>query len=154
VRNFFEVFRLTADNRVVFSGGEAYYYYQDGLGEDENHPDYARLERALFRKFPMLEGINVENKWVGHVGLTLDMKPTVGVTGPEKNIYYALGYTGHGVPVSFLAAKLISKLYSGERIDPVYDFFVNQRPPAVPPEPLKSIGFASYKRYLHWCDSR
>jgi glycine/D-amino acid oxidase-like deaminating enzyme len=154
VRNFFEVFRLTADNRVVFSGGEAYYYYQDGLGEDENHPDYARLERALFRKFPMLEGINVENKWVGHVGLTLDMKPTVGVTGPEKNIYHALGYSGHGVTVSFLAGKLISELYSGERIDPAYDFIVNQRPPAVPPEPFKSTGFALYKRYLHWYDSR
>jgi glycine/D-amino acid oxidase-like deaminating enzyme len=154
VRNFFDLFRLTADNRIVQSGGDGFYRYGDGLGEGENLPDCDRLERNLFVRFPMLEGLRVTHRWCGHVGLTLDRIPTVGVTGAAKNIYYGLGYSGHGVPVAFLAGKLICDLYSGNAIDPVYDFFINRKPPAAPPEPIRSIGFALYKRYLRWADSR
>jgi glycine/D-amino acid oxidase-like deaminating enzyme len=154
VRNFFELFRLTADNRIIQSGGDGFYYYGEGLGEDENHPDCDRLERNLFVRFPMLEGLRVTHRWCGHVGLTLDRTPTVGVTGASKNIYYGLGYSGHGVPVAFLAGKLICDLYAGNPIDPAYDFIINRKPPASPPEPVRSIGFALYKRYLRWADSR
>jgi len=153
-RNFFELFRLTADNRMILSGGEAYYNYRDGLMDDERHPDYNRLQRAFIEKFPMLEDLAITHRWCGHVGLTLDRTPTVGAMGPSKNIYYGIGYSGHGVPVAFLAGKLISDLYAGNSIDPAYDFFLNHRSPAVPPEPIRWAGFALYKRYLHWRDSR
>jgi len=154
VRNFFDLFRLTTDNRIIHSGGNGFYHFGDGLGEDENHPDYKRLERNLHARIPALEGLRVTHRWCGHVGLTLDMMPTVGVTGAAKNIYYGLGYSGHGVPVAFLAGKLICDLYSGRPIDPACDFFINRRPPGAPPEPLRSVGFALYKRYLRWVDSR
>ena len=153
-RNFFELFRLTADNRIVFSGGEVYYHYRNGLMDDESHSDYDRLRRAFIEKFPMLEDLAITHRWCGHVGFTLDRTPMVGVMGPSKNIYYGIGYSGHGVPVAFLAGKLISDLYTGNSIDPAYDFFLNHRPPAVPPEPIRWAGFALYKRYLHWRDSR
>ncbi len=148
VRNFFELFRLTADNRIIQSGGDGFYLRNSGLGEDRNHPDYERLKRNLITRFPSLEGVRVTHRWCGHVGLTLDRVPIAGVTGASKNIYYGLGYSGHGVPVSFLAGKLISDLYAGQRTDPAYDFFVNRRPPSAPPEPLRSLAFSLYKRYL------
>ncbi len=154
VRNFFELFRLTADNRIAFSGGDAYYYYRDGICNDEDHRDYERLRRCFARAFPMLEGIEITHRWVGLVGLTLDRIPAVGVAGPSDNIYYALGYSGHGVPVSFLAGKLISEWCAGQTPDPSFGFFVNRKVPVAPPEPLKSASFALYKRYLRWRDSR
>jgi glycine/D-amino acid oxidase-like deaminating enzyme len=154
IRNFFELFRLTADNRIIQSGGDGFYRYGDGLGEQKNLPDCERIERNLFVRFPMLEGLRVTHRWCGHVGLTLDRTPTVGVAGASKNIYYGLGYSGHGVPVAFLAGKLIRDLYAGDPIDPAYDFLINRKPPAAPPEPIRSLGFALYKRYLRWADSR
>jgi glycine/D-amino acid oxidase-like deaminating enzyme len=154
VRAFFELFRLTRDNRILHSGGDAFYHYGSAILDDENRPVYPRLERALRRTFPSLGSLSITHRWVGHVGLSLDMVPTFGVHGPERNIFFAGGYSGHGVPVAFLAGRLLRDVYAGEPPPPALDFLHDRRPPPSPPEPLLSIGFALYKRYLRWADSR
>jgi glycine/D-amino acid oxidase-like deaminating enzyme len=154
VRNFFEVFRLTADNRIVFSGGDARYYYGAALVDDQADRAYSRLEGAFRRRFPDLADVPVTHRWVGHVGLALDMVPTIGVTGAAKNLYFAVGYSGHGVGVTFLAGRLIRDLYAGTPIDPALDFVLNHRPLPAGVEPFTSLGFALYRRYLHWRDTR
>ncbi|MBW2288973.1 MAG: FAD-dependent oxidoreductase, partial [Deltaproteobacteria bacterium] len=45
VRSFFNLFRLTADNRVLLSGGDGFYYYGGAAIDREGHPDYERLTR-------------------------------------------------------------------------------------------------------------
>jgi glycine/D-amino acid oxidase-like deaminating enzyme len=154
VRAFFELFRLTGDNRIIHSGGDAFYRYNGAVDDGKSHPDYARLERALRRTFPALAPVSITHRWVGHVGLTLDMAPTFGAHGPSRNIFFAGGYSGHGVPVAFLAGRLLRDLYAGEPLPPALDFIHDRRLPPSPPEPLISIGFALYKRYLRWADSR
>jgi len=154
VRAFFELFRLTRDNRIIHSGGDAFYCFNGAVLDGKRHPDYARLERALRRTFPALAPLSITHRWVGHVGLTLDMAPTLGMYGSTRNIFFAGGYSGHGVPVAFLAGRLLRDLYAGEPLPPALDFIQNRRLPSSPPEPLISIGFALYKRYLRWADSR
>jgi glycine/D-amino acid oxidase-like deaminating enzyme len=153
-RNFFHVFRLTADNRIVLSGGDAFYYYGGAAVDGEGHQDYRRLERDFRHLFPALADVPITHRWAGHVGLTLDMVPTVGAFGPAGNVLFAGGYSGHGVPVAVLAGRLLRDLYAGEPLDPVYDFVLNRKPPRVPGEPLNALGFALYMRYLRWDDAR
>jgi glycine/D-amino acid oxidase-like deaminating enzyme len=153
-RAFFELFRLTRDNRILHSGGDAFYCFNGAILDGADHPDYARLEGALRRTFPELGPVSITHRWVGHVGLTLPMAPTFGVQGAARNIYFAGGYSGHGVPVAFLAGRLLRDLYAGEPPPPALEFIHGRRLPPVPFEPLASIGFALYKRYLRWADSR
>jgi glycine/D-amino acid oxidase-like deaminating enzyme len=154
VRVFSEFFRLTRDNRILHSGGDVFYCYNGAVLDGAGHPDYARLERALHRTFPALGPVSVTHRWVGHMGLTLDTVPTVGVHGPERNIFFGGGYSGHGVPVAFLAGRLLRDLYAGEPLPSALDFIRDRRPPPTAFEPLNSIAFALYKRYLRWADSR
>jgi glycine/D-amino acid oxidase-like deaminating enzyme len=153
-QNFFNLFRLTADNRIVLSGGSAFYYYGAAAVDGEGHQDYRRLKRDFRRLFPTLGDVPITHRWVGHVGMTLDSVPTIGTLGPEQNILFAGGYTGHGVPVAVLAGRLLRDLYAGEPLDPVYDFVLNRKPPRIPGEPFASVGFALGKRYMRWEDAR
>jgi glycine/D-amino acid oxidase-like deaminating enzyme len=154
VRAFFELFRLTREGRILHNGGDAFYCFNGAIRDPEHHPDYGRLEGALRRAFPGLGPVSITHRWVGHVGLTLPMTPTFGVLGAARNIYFAGGYSGHGVPVAFLAGRLLRDLYAGEPPPSELEFIRDRRLPPVPPEPLASIGFALYKRYLRWADSR
>ncbi|MGI9657976.1 MAG: NAD(P)/FAD-dependent oxidoreductase [Gaiellaceae bacterium] len=154
VRSFFDLFRLTADNRVLLSGGDGFYYYGGAAIDREGHPDYARLARHLAKLFPALAEIPITHRWVGHVGTTLDFQPTIGTVGPAQNIFFAGGYSGHGVTVAVLAGRLLRDLVAGEPLDPVYDFVLNREPPRAPGEPLTSVGFGLAKRLIRWDDAR
>ena len=60
--------------------------------------------------------IHIENEWIGIMGFTPDRNPLVGALPSRPGEYIAAGYTGHGMPVAFLAganiASLITKDYA------------------------------------------
>ena len=39
---------------------------------------------------------------------------------PARNVLFAGGYSGHGVPVALLARRLLRDLYAGEPLDLAY----------------------------------
>jgi glycine/D-amino acid oxidase-like deaminating enzyme len=154
VRSFFDLFRLTADNRILLSGGDGFYCYGGAAVDGEGHRDYGRLERVFRRLFPALADVPITHRWAGHVGVPLDRVPTIGAFGPAHNVFFAGGYAGHGVPVAVLAGRLLRDLVAGEPLHPVYDFMLNRKPPRAPGEPLTSLGFGFAKRYMRWDDAR
>jgi glycine/D-amino acid oxidase-like deaminating enzyme len=153
-QNFFNLFRLTADNRILLAGGNGFYYYGGAAIDGEGHRDYRRLERAFRAFFPALADVPITHRWAGHVGMTLDSVPTIGALGPAGNVLFAGGYSGHGVTVAVLAGRLLRDLVAGEPLDPVYDFVLNRKPPRVPGEPFTSLGYGLMKRYMRWADAR
>jgi len=154
VRAMFELFRLTRDNRILHSGGNAFYCFNGAISDGADHPNHALLERGLRSTFPSLAPVAVTHRWVGHGGVTLDLTPTIGVHGAARNVYFAGGYSGHGVTVALLAGRLLRDLYAGQALPRALDFIHDRRPPSTAPEPFNSIGFALYKRYMRWADSR
>jgi glycine/D-amino acid oxidase-like deaminating enzyme len=82
------------------------------------------------------------------------MVPTIGAIAPHQNIFFGGGYSGHGIGPGFLFGKLLSKIYAGEPIDPVFEFALNRKPPWILPEPFTSAGFALARRYMHWQDKQ
>jgi glycine/D-amino acid oxidase-like deaminating enzyme len=152
--NMFVGFHLTADNRVLCAGKDGFYYYGGSIDTGKGHPIYDVLVQSLRNHLPALSDIPVTHHWVGTVGVTLDMVPTIGAIGPHQNIFFGGGYSGHGIGPGFLFGKLLSKIYAGEPIDPVFEFALNRKPPWIPPEPFTSAGFALARRYMHWQDKQ
>lgn len=68
--------------------------------------------------------IRVEAEWIGIMGCTPDRNPLVGPLSTRPGEFICAGYTGHGMPVAFLAGRNIADLICGVpspvRIPPAY----------------------------------
>lgn len=115
---------MTSDHRIVIGGGSVEYNEDDGL----LYPgDLKKIEEQIAHRigelYPSLKGIRIEKTWDGIIAETKSKNERIGVTGKNKNIYYALGYNGgQGVNVAFLFGELVSKLYNGEH-HPLLDIY-------------------------------
>lgn len=105
-----DYFRLSGDKRMLFGGRCTY------SGKD---PDdmVAFMKPKLLKVFPQLENTRIDHYWGGFIGITMDRMPHLGTIGP--NIYFAQGFSGHGLALSGICGKLIAEAVSGtaERFD-------------------------------------
>lgn len=97
-------FRLSEDRRLIF-GGNCNYSDRDYKGQDE------WLRRRMVSLFPKLALVGLDHCWRGKLDITLNRLPHMGRFSP--NIFYAHGYSGHGVILSNMAGKLIADAVSG-----------------------------------------
>jgi glycine/D-amino acid oxidase-like deaminating enzyme len=135
---------------VLFGGGSntAYQYVYANGTRSEGPGDRAAedMRRRLIDYLPGLEGVAITHRWSGPVALTLSRLPTMGVRGAFRHLYFALGYSGHGITLSNLAGQVLTDLYSGAderwRGLPFYDRTLRY----IPPEPLRFLGYHAYTR--------
>ena len=75
------------------------------------------MTRRMRRVFPQLAGVGIEYTWGGYIDISLNRAPHFGRLTP--NVYFAQGFSGHGVIATGLAGKLISESIRGqsERLD-------------------------------------
>lgn len=105
-----DYFRLSADNRLLFGGLASYSTWTPaGLK--------SLLQRRMQRVFPQLSAVTVEYVWGGEVAITLNRAPHFGRVG--QNVYFAHGFSGHGVALAGLAGQLMAEAVAGtqERFD-------------------------------------
>jgi gamma-glutamylputrescine oxidase len=100
-----DYYRLTGDRRLLYGGGVTY-----GGG------DPAAIETVvrghLEKTFPQLRGVKFDYAWGGDFLLTLSRLPQFGRLTP--NIFYAQGYSGHGVTTTHLAGRLLAEAIQGQ----------------------------------------
>lgn len=138
--------------RVVFGGGTtAAYAYQFGNATAYTARRDDAGERALHRSlsgyFPELADIPIRHRWSGPLDLTLVRHCAIGVMGEHRNVYYGVGYSGHGITLANLAGRVLTDLYAGEH-DAWRDCaFYMRRPSGIPPEPFRWIGYQLYTRF-------
>ncbi|RIL00292.1 MAG: FAD-dependent oxidoreductase [Proteobacteria bacterium] len=141
----------TPGGRLLFGGGgnAAYDYRFGGATEIAVRAgDGAErfLRGALARYFPALAATRAEHRWAGALAITLDRVCSMGVGGPHRNVYHALGYSGHGVALALLAGRVLADLYDDHH-EPWRDLpFYQKRLPPLPPEPLRWLGYQAYTR--------
>lgn len=102
-------YRLSADNRLIFGGGEKY--------SPRPPADIERFVRPYLEDvFPQLRGVAIDHAWGGLVGVTLNRLPHFGRIGES---FFAHGWSGHGVLMTTLAGHLIAEAMQGtaERFD-------------------------------------
>jgi gamma-glutamylputrescine oxidase len=135
---------LTRDNRIHIGGGRPSYFFNNGAGDPGNAtPHYAQLHRELVRLYPRLEGIEFEAAWDGMVDWSLNEAPSVGRTGKHNNIFYGLGYSGHGVNLTSVFGKIIADLEAGrDELWKPYPF-LNASLDYIPNEPFRWLGAQS-----------
>lgn len=102
--------KLSADNRLIFGGGEN---YSSRFPQDIR----AFVRKYMLRVYPQLADTRIDFGWGGTLAITLNRLPHLGRL--EHNVYYSQGYSGHGVPTATLAGKLLAEALSGceERFD-------------------------------------
>lgn len=105
-----DYYRLSADNRLLFGGGENY---------SSRFPSdiAAFVKKPMLRVFPQLDDVKIDYAWGGTLAITLPRIPDLGRLAP--NVFYAQGYSGQGINIATLAGKLIAEAVAGqaERFD-------------------------------------
>ncbi len=100
-----DYFRLSGDGRLIYGGGVTY-------GAREPDKIESLIVPKMLKTFPQLKNTRVDYAWTGNFLLTLMRLPQFGRIG--QNIYYAQGYSGHGVTSSHLAGKVLSDAIQGQ----------------------------------------
>ncbi len=131
-------FGLTRDRRIHVGGGPPGYDFDNTRGAAAlDGAQYSLLQRELVRVFPESAGVEFEVKWNGLIDYSLDASPSVGYSGRYNNIFYGLGYSGHGVNLSSVFGRIIADLEAGrEAAWTRYPFF-NAHLYYVPNEPFR-----------------
>lgn len=110
LNHLLDYYRLSADHRMLFGGRVS--------ARTLRTPALKAAMRArMLRVFPQLADLAIDYVWGGHIAITRSRAPDWGRL--HQNVYYAQGYSGHGMALSGLAGKLMAEAIAGtaERFD-------------------------------------
>ena len=99
-------YRLSADKRMLFGGGENY---------SKNFPQdiSAFVRKPMLQVYPQLKNVAIDYAWGGTLAVTMNRMPHFGRLN-NNGAYFAQGYSGQGVALATLAGKLMADAMSGE----------------------------------------
>jgi gamma-glutamylputrescine oxidase len=100
-----DYFRLSADNRLLFGGGDSYSGTTPGNL-------IARIRKRMLNAFPQLSDLAIEYAWGGFVDITINRAPDLGRL--DGNVYFLQGFSGHGLAFSGMAGKLVAQAVAGQ----------------------------------------
>lgn len=101
-------FRKTADNRLIFGGGEGY-----GTGFPKAIASIVR--RNMLKVYPQLAGVEITHAWGGTLAITLTRAPFVRQLSAD--VLVSAGYSGQGVALAPYFGKLMARAIMGDSRD-------------------------------------
>lgn len=139
-RTFFNYYRLTKDNRILWGTSEAVYYPPNQVGPQYDHSDhhYHSLKVSFEKHFPQLRKLEWPFAWGGPIASTTRLTPFFG-SALDNSVLYALGYTGHGIGSTRVAGKVLAHMALAKSSDLLQLKMVKDKPMPYPPEPFRSI---------------
>jgi glycine/D-amino acid oxidase-like deaminating enzyme len=139
--NQFHYYRLTGDNRILWGGYDAIYYYGSKItaAQDQRPATFTKLAEHFFDTFPQLADVTFSHKWGGVIDTCSRFCAFFG-TSRAGRLAYAAGYTGLGVGASRFAGRVLIDLLAGEPTELTELEMVRTKPIPFPPEPLRSAG--------------
>ena len=97
-------FRMSDDHRLIFGGGEN---YRSGFPNDIKK----FVRPHMLKLFPQLRDVAIDYGWGGTLCVTVNRLPHVGRLQP--NVFFAQGYSGHGISTANFAGKVIAEAVTG-----------------------------------------
>lgn len=157
-KTFLTCGRFTADNRVLWAGGPALYFYGRDMRRRRMNEQsvYRMLEDEFRRFFPMWNDVEFAYAYGGTVDITRDYAPHFG-TLPGGNVLYGYGFCGNGIAATHTGGKVLRDLVLGKDSDYSRLLYVDgpgRRARRFPPEPLLYAGVRAGSRLIEWKDSR
>jgi len=99
-----DYFRCSSDHRLLF-GGRVSYSTMEPLNLMQT------MRKRMLGVFPQLKDVRMDYAWGGFVAITMNRAPDFGRIG--ANVYYAHGFSGHGIAATGLAGKLMADAIAG-----------------------------------------
>ncbi len=97
-------YRMSSDQRLLFGGGENY--------RARFPKDIAAFVRPkMLKLFPQLHNVGIDYAWGGTLSVTVNRLPHIGRL--EPNLFFAQGYSGHGISAANFAGKIIAEAIGG-----------------------------------------
>ncbi len=115
-----DYYRLSADGRMLFSGGERF----TRPAKDMHGLVRPRMEYV----FPQLKGIRIDYAWAGTVGVTSTRLPHFGWA--NDHVLFGYGYSGHGVALANMGGKALADAAMGKTEN--FDLFASLKPVSFP----------------------
>lgn len=100
-----DYFRLSSDHRMLFGGRVSY----SGIDPPALGP---RMRARMHQVFPQLADIDIDHVWGGYVDISMSRAPHWGRIG--SNLYFAQGFSGHGIAAAGLAGRVIAEAIHGQ----------------------------------------
>lgn len=98
-------YRLSADKRLIFGGGESYgYRFPRDIA--------AKVRKPMTEIYPHLRDVKIDYAWGGTLAITMKRLPFF--TRISDNILSASGYSGHGIGTATHAGTLMAKAICGQ----------------------------------------
>ena len=136
--NQFHYYRRTDDDRIVWGGYDAIYYFRGRTGAELEQRDASHrlLAQHFYETFPQLHDVRMSHRWAGMIDTTSRFTPAFG-TALGGRVAYAVGYTGLGVAASRFGARVALDLLAGRETERTELSMVGRRPVPFPPEPAR-----------------
>lgn len=99
-----DYFRCSSDHRVLFGGRVSYSTVPPSNLKKTMHE---RMQLV----FPQLKDISIDYAWGGNVAITVNRGPHFGQLEPD--VFFAQGFSGHGIAATNLAGKLMAEAVAG-----------------------------------------
>lgn len=113
--------KISGDNRLLWGGGENY---------TRRFPKDIKnfVRKYMLQVYPELSETKIDYAWGGTLAVTLNRMPHF--QRLENNTYVIQGYSGHGVPTSVFAGKVLAEAIAGDAGR--FDTFANIPSPTFP----------------------
>jgi len=98
--------RISADNRLIFGGGETY-----GPRFPSDIKEFVR--NHMLKIYPQLSDVKIDYGWGGTLAVTMKRLPYMRRLRP--GLYTSGGYSGQGVGTATFAGKLLAEAICGEQ---------------------------------------
>ncbi|TRZ55070.1 MAG: FAD-dependent oxidoreductase [Streptomycetaceae bacterium] len=136
--NQFHYYRKTADNRILWGGYDAQYYFNNNTStaHENRSSSFELIASQFFETFPQLNGVKFDYKWAGMIDSTTRFTPYFG-TAHKGAIAYAVGFTGLGVAASRFGAQTCLDLLYEPGSKRLELNMVRNKPIPFPPEPFR-----------------
>ncbi len=153
--NLFHYYRLTNDDRLVWGGYDALYYFGNDLAgrRARSARTEAMLADHLLTTFPGLDGVRITHAWGGAIDTCTRFCAFWGLTHGGK-VAAVQGYTGLGVGASRFGAQVSLDLLAGRENERTELEMVRRKPIPFPPEPARWAGIQATRRAIARADRR
>ncbi len=136
--NQFHYYRRTPDDRILWGGYDAVYYFgnKTSAAREQRDRSHQLLANQFFDTFPQLRGLRFTHRWAGLIDSTSRFTPLIG-TALDGRMAYSVGYTGLGVAASRFGALTALDLLAARSTERTRLTLVQKKPMRFPPEPLR-----------------
>ena len=136
--NQFHYYRRTPDDRILWGGYDAVYYFgnKTSAAREQRDRSHQLLANQFFDTFPQLRGLRFTHRWAGLIDSTSRFTPLIG-RALDGRMAYSVGYTGLGVAASRFGALTALDLLAARSTERTSLTLVQKKPMRFPPEPLR-----------------